>query len=176
MKKTVFISFFFFACSFSLSCGYSAKALLPPNLRTIYVEPFKNNINYTTEQTRNIYFPLLEVNVRNAIINRFLFDGNLRIKDPDTASLILKGELTSYERNALRIADNEDVEEYRVRVVVKMVLWDTAKQTVFWEEPSFAGESTYFVSGPQAKTETDAVEAAITDLARRVVNRTIEDW
>ena len=43
--------------------------------------------------SRVLYVPLLETNVRTAIIDRFLFDGNLHIADPDKADLVLNGDL-----------------------------------------------------------------------------------
>lgn len=171
------LSIFFLALSFfSLSCGYTTRSTLPSHLRTIHVEPFKNDILYEKEGSRNIYLPLLEQKVRNAVIDRFLFDGNLKIANSDHADLILKGKLTSYERGGLRYTDNEDVEEYRVTITVSLELWDPKKQEIVWTEPSFSGETTYFVSGPQAKSEDVAVQDATTDLARRIVERTVEDW
>lgn len=165
-----------FLCVFISGCGYTTKSLLPANLKTIYVETFKNSISYASANRRNLYLPLLEVDARNAIINRFLFDGNLKIADADAADLVLKGELKGYNRSALRLTDNDDVEEYRVHVVVSLELWDTKKGVSLWTEPGFTGEATYFVTGSLASTETSAVNAAITDLARRIVERTIEDW
>ena len=173
------ILFMFLICLpafFLTSCGYSTRSTLPPNLRTVYVEHFKNSITFTAETKRDIYLPLLEVDVRNAIIDRFLFDGNLKIAEQDRADLILKGELKSYERTALRFLENEDVEEYRVSVTVSLSLWDTQKQEYVWQEPSFTGEADYFVSGPEASSEQAAVSAAMIDLARRAVERTIENW
>jgi hypothetical protein len=149
---------------------------LPKNIQTIYVEPFKNSINFTTGTGRNVYLPLLETDSRNAVINRFLFDGNLRIADPQTADLILKGELKSYQRSGLRYTDDDDVEEYRVHITVAFEMWDTQNDEISWKEPNFVGEATYFVSGSEASTEESAVNEAIADLARRIVERTIEDW
>ncbi|MCK5082038.1 MAG: LptE family protein [Candidatus Omnitrophica bacterium] len=140
------------------------------------MEPFKNSINYTTGTGRNIYFPLLEVKARNAVINRFLLDGNLKIVEPHEADLILKGELKRYERSGLRYTDDDDVQEYRVHITVSFDLIDTRSGEISWAEPNFVGEATYFVTGPSAKSEESAVEAAIVDLARRIVERTIEDW
>jgi len=47
---------------------------------------------------------------------------------------------------------------------------------VLWEEPSFAGEVTYFTTGPQGQPQSSALATALTDLATRVVERTIENW
>lgn len=158
------------------SCGYTTRSLLPPNLRTIYVEPFKNRIDFTEEGKRNLYFPLLENDVRREIVDRYLFDGNLRIGKEGEADLILRGELLNYERNALRISEDEQVEEYRIHIVVSLQLIDSEKNEARWIEPSFVGEATYFVTGAKAKSESQALNDALEDLARRVVERTVEDW
>ena len=160
----------------SLSCGYSTNLLLASGVRTIHVEDIKNSIDYTQENTNDIYIPLLEVKVRNAIIDRFLFDGHLKVAQPDKADVTLKGELISYDRSVLRRTDNDNVEEYRVRVTVNVTLWDRTKEKVIWQENAFSGESDYFVTGPLAKSETVAINDAVTDLARRIVERSIENW
>ncbi len=157
-------------------CGYTTRSTLPASLKTIHVELFKNSISYTTEGSRNIYLPLLEVKVKNAITDRFLFDGNLKLADPDQANLVLKGELKNYERTVLRYTDNDDVQEYRVHITVALELWNTQKQEAAWTEPAFVGEATYFVTGALAKSEESAVDDAMKDLARRIVERTVEDW
>lgn len=164
------------SCVLFSGCGYTTKSTLPRSLRTIHVEPFKNRIDYAAGSGRNIYLPLLEVKARNAVIDRFLFDGNLKIADPQEADLVLKGELKNYERTPLRYTDNDDVQEYRVHITVSFELWNAQKEEVSWTEPGFVGEATYFVTGPSAKSEESAVDDAIVDLARRIVERTIEDW
>ncbi len=163
-------------CALVAGCGYSARSLLPSRFKTIHVHPFKNKITYTAEEARETYLPLLEVKIRNAIADRFLFDGNLKVDNSEEADLLLKGELIGYHRDGLRYTENEDVQEYRIRIEVSLQLWDREKNELLWEEPSFSGDTTYFLTGPLAKSETVALEDALTDLARRVVERTIEDW
>lgn len=157
-------------------CGYTTSSTLPARLRTVHVEKFKNSIGYTSQSGRNIYLPLLEVKIRDAAVDQYLFDGNLRVAEAQEADLILQGELLNYERQVLRYTDNDDAEEYRVQIVVSMKLWDVQQQEFVWVEPKFAGEATYFISGPLASSEDAAVLEATTDLARRIVERTIENW
>ena len=176
MKRYIFGVLVFGLCGLMTSCGYSTRSLLPSGIKTIHIAPFKNRITYTNEKTPETYIPLLEVKIRNAIADRFLFDGNLKVQQSEQADLILKGELLSYRRDALRYTDNQDVQEYRISVEVSLKMWDQKRNELFWEEPSFIGDTTYFVSGPSAKSETVALEDALKDLARRVVERTIEDW
>ena len=164
-------------CLFTVAgCGYSTRSLLPGTIKTIHIDHFKNKITYAVENRRNLYIPLLEVKVRNAVIDRFLFNGRLRVEDSETADLVLKGSLLGYERDVLRYTDNNDPLEYRIRIIISMELWDTEKEKTLWAEPSFSGEATFFVSGAQAKSESTALEDALVDLARRIVERTIEDW
>lgn len=157
-------------------CGYSAKSALPSGIKTVYVKNFKNNINFTKERDRNIYFPLLEIRVRDEIVKRFQFDGNLRIAREEDADLVLEGELLSYNRYVLRYTDNDDPLEYRVQIFVNLVMMDTKTDEPFFIENSFAGEAEFFISGSQVTTEESAVEEATLDLARRIVERTIENW
>jgi len=167
---------FLASCVLFSGCGYTTKSILPKNLRTIYIEPFKNKIDFISGTGRNVYLPLLEVDARNAIIDRFLFDGSLKIAKSEDADLIMKGDLIGYDRGGLRYTDDDDVEEYRVHVTVALELRNTQKDEVSWTEPNFVGEATYFVTGPQASSEETAIDKAILDLARRIVERTIEDW
>ena len=142
----------------------------------IAVLPFENKINNIDETANSNYIPLLETNVRTVIIDRFLFDGNLHIADPDKADLVLSGSLIGFQQDELRQDTNQNVQEYRARVIVSLTLTEKESGKVLWKEPSFAGETTYFVSGAQAETQSAAIDAALTDLANRIVERTIDNW
>ncbi len=176
MKNPLFSTLFIVMSIVLAGCGYTTKSTLPKSIRTIHVDTFKNDINYTAETGRNVYLPLLEVDVRNAIIDRFLFDGNLKIAKAHLADLILKGRLVGYDRSALRYTDNDDVEEYRVHITVAFELFDAKLEEPSWTEPSFVGEATYFVTGPLVSSEDSAVKEATLDLAKRIVERVIENW
>jgi hypothetical protein len=157
-------------------CGYTTGSLLPAKYRKIAIAPFSNRVGFTDENIQGVYVPLLESNIRTALIDRFLFDGNLSIADPDKADLVLSGDLISIAQDDLRQDVNQNIQEYRIRVIVSLVLTDTATGKVLWKEPSYTGETTYFLTGSQATTQSAAVDAALTDLATRVVERTVENW
>ncbi|MCR4338139.1 MAG: LPS assembly lipoprotein LptE [Candidatus Omnitrophica bacterium] len=160
---------------FLTGCGYGTGSVLPRHMK-IHIQNFANQIDYSSANQRSVYLPLLEVDVKNAIVDRFLFDGHLRVAEEEEADLILKGELVGYDRTALRFTDNDDIEEYRVQVIVNIKMFNAERQEVAWEESGFVGEATYFLTGPNATSESAAVKEAIVDLARRVVERTVEDW
>ena len=157
-------------------CGYTTGSLLPSKYRKIAILPFQNKVNNIEENGSVIYVPLLETNVRTAIIDKFLFDGNLHIADPDKADLVLSGDLIGVAQDNLRQDVNQNIQEYRIRIVVSLTLTDVATGKILWTEPSYAGETTYFLTGPQSLSQSAAIDAALTDLATRVVERTVENW
>ncbi len=175
MKKIplLMVSCLFLAVS---GCGYSVRSSSLGSIRTIFIEPFKNKISYDREGKQTLYLPLLEVKLTNAITDRYLFDGNLRIAKKNKADLILQGELISFQRDALRYTDNNDVQEYRITITVSLTLWNNVKQEAMWTDPGFSGDTTYFTTGTLAKSEGTAIEDALTDIARRIVERTVENW
>src|SRR4051812_4590640 len=80
-------------------CGYTTGSLLPSNYHTIAIEKFGNKIAFLNEDRRTSYIPLLEIRAHDAIVNRFQQDGHLKIaKSGNTADMIIKGELLSFER------------------------------------------------------------------------------
>ena len=161
-------------------CGYTTKSLLPSNIKTIRVDNFKNDIKVEAEQSNlrmyRGYRPGMENDITRAVINKFLTDGTLRIANETTADLVLKSSLVDFKRDALRYDTNDNIEEYRIKLLVDMELTNNKTGLVMWREKGFAGETTYRTSGSRAKSETAAVGDAIDDLARRIVERTVEAW
>ena len=162
-------------------CGYTTGgATLPAGVKTIHVDHFLNKIDITAEvSTRRVYqvyHPLLEVDIRDSVIDRFLFDGNLRIATENKADWILKSELIEFRRDPLRYTDDEEtVLEYRINIIVNLSLWAREGDLV-WEQKNFVGDTTYFTQGSSSISEATAIDKAITDLARRIVERVIENW
>ena len=170
------------ACCLSLSggCGYTARPGLASHLRTIYVQPFVNKIDVTQLTTSDGRFPLyrhqMEVDITKAVINRYQFTGLLRPATRERADCRLEGELIAFRRDALRYNSSSQIEEWRLNIVVNLRFFDQTTQALLWEEEAFTGDTTYFALGANAESEAVALDRAITDLARRVVERTVEDW
>jgi hypothetical protein len=122
------------------------------------------------------YRPGMEVDLTRIVINKFLSDGTLRIASGSVADLTLKSDLIDFKRDALRYDNNDNIEEYRIKLIVNMELMNNKTGNLMWAEKGFAGETTYKTRGPLAKSETAAVNDAIDDLARRIVERTVEAW
>lgn len=154
-------------------CGYTQKAALPQNIKTIYVETVKNKIPIENVYA---YVPGLEMMSTNAIIRRFQRDGNLRVVTREDADAVLQCDLISFDQEGVRFSNLERVEEYRLFVVIAMRLVDAKTGRVIWEEPRFSGDSEYFVSSVKSVAREEAALRAVDRLARNVVDRVAEDW
>jgi hypothetical protein len=181
MKKSILlVAGYWSLVTLIAGCGYTTRSLVLSKFKTIHVEPFANKIDITSEtDTANkykIYKPMLETDLTNAVVNKFLVDGNLRPTAKESADLVLKGELLEFRRDPLRYTDADEVEEYRLNLIVNISVWDNRENKLIWQEQGFTGDTTYFTTGASAKSETTAINDAITDLARRIVEREVEQW
>ena len=161
-------------------CGYTTRPGLAPHLKTVYVKPFTNKIDVTLLTSGNERFPIyrhqMEVDISRAVVNRFQFTGLLRPARSERADSRLEGELLDFHRDPLRYSSSSEVEEWRLNITVNLRFVDQTTGEVLWEEPSFVGDTTYFAIGPNAESEARALDRAITDVARRIVERTVESW
>ena len=170
LLSTVFLS----------GCGYTTRSMIGNKYKSIYVTPFINKIDITNEANAankyRIYRPMIESGITNHVNNKFIFDGNLKTAQKDLADLVLKGEVVEFRKDSLRYDTNDEVSEYRINLVVNISLWDREENKMLWEEKNFTGDTSYFALGPQSITEDAAVENALADLSRRIVERTVEQW
>lgn len=161
-------------------CGYSARSGLAGHLRTVYVQPFVNEIDLTSLTAGYQRFPVyrhgMESDVTKEVVNRFQFTGLMRPAGPDHADSRLEGELVEFRRDSLRFDADQQVEEWRLSVVVNVRFYDLHAKILLWEEERLTGDATYFELGANAESEVTARDRAVKDLARRVVERVIENW
>lgn len=175
--------FLFTACLLFINlsgCGYTTRSMISSKYKSIYITPFVNSIDITSEgyvgNKYKVNRPLIETDITKAVINKYIFDGNLKSTAKEKADLVLKGELIDFVRDPLRYTDADDVAEYRINLVVNISLWDTKADKMIWEEKGFVGQFSYFTIGQFATPESSAVTNAVDDLARRIVERTVEEW
>ncbi|MDD4895076.1 MAG: LptE family protein [Candidatus Omnitrophica bacterium] len=168
-------------------CGYTTRSMLYGKYSTIYITPFLNKVDVTQESYSankyRIYRPMLETDITKKVINRYLFDGNLKPVKEAQADLVLKGELVEYRKDPLSYdQSSEDITEYRINIYVNLSLWDQKENKLVWEEKNFNGNYSYFTTfapdniSKGNNSESGAVTKAVEDLARRIVERTVEQW
>ena len=167
------------SCVGLAGCGYTTRSMISEQYKTIHVQQVINKIDITSNMAENkyrIYRPMLETSLTQAVIDRYLFEGTLKPAPAENADLILKAELAEFERAPLKYTSDDEVQEYRINLAVDISLVEAKTGKLIWQEKNFTGDNTYYTSGPLAKSEDEAVNLAITDLARRIVERTVEYW
>lgn len=161
-------------------CGYTTSSLLPEGLDSIHVSNFANKIDPTKEVSDRrasfSYRPGLEIEITKAVIDAFIFDRHLDIEKSSRSDLSLTGQLVDFRQYPLSYDKNDNVSEFRIEILVEMELYDNTAGKVMWKESNFLGQSSYTITGPNAKTASEALKFAVKDLARRVVERTVEAW
>lgn len=179
MRRGILKIFVVLFIAVSAGCGYTNKTHLPENLKRIHVAPVKNGVDLSSEISEKtpfrVYRPGLEVELTNAMINRFIFDGQLKVTDREKADAVVEATLADYRRDALRYNTGDEVQEYRLSVVMDVVVMQKSDQKVLWHD-RVTGDTTFFLSGSHSVSEDQAAAKAVEDAARRVVERTIEYW
>ena len=163
-----------------VGCGYTTGSLLPTHFKKICVDSFINKIDVSREfsdkRGYEMYRSGLESDITRAVIDRFIFDGNLSVVKADDADLLMKGELVYFTKEPLRYDNYDNIEEYRVVVSVNVELEDASTGKILWREEGFTGEYTYRTTGTLAASEESALSGAVEDLAKRLVEKTVEGW
>ncbi|MDD5085055.1 MAG: LPS assembly lipoprotein LptE [Candidatus Omnitrophica bacterium] len=153
-------------------CGYTNKTQLPSDMRRIHVPTFKNAMSVSTTFT---YEAGLESKVTNAIINRLIFDGNLKVVDSvEEADMLLLGEIKRYEQEPIGFNSDEGIREFRLFIVTKFTMKNLHTNEIMWTEDDFCASSQYFTA--DIANQQSATNRAIQTLATYVVNRIVEDW
>ena len=151
-------------------CGYTASpALLPPHLKTVAIPVFEND---TGEY-------LLEQQVTDAVVQRFVTDNHLRVVDEKSADCVVQGKITEYRNAVFGISNADLAQEYRVTIGAAVVFKDQIKNREIWHDDQIVNTANYYVQpvpGQQAKTELDGRKEAIQKLADEILSRSIESW
>ena len=155
------------------SCGYTTKVTLPSGVESIYVPNFKYAIPASQRYT---YEPGMEIDITNAVIDRLLFDGNLRVLREEEADATLFGELTGFNQGAVRYTSTDGVGQYRLFITVRLRFVKNDTGEVLWEERRFTSDSEYFTEGRKSVSQRGATNEAMEKMAKSIVDRITEDW
>jgi outer membrane lipopolysaccharide assembly protein LptE/RlpB len=151
-------------------CGYTLKSAVPSYIHTLAVPVFQNN---------TVQFGLAD-QVTQALVNRFLGNGSLRIVSERDADAVLRGTITDYRNQVFGYTQQERATEYEVILTAQIVFRDQVKKRDLWKEDAFTVRTTYNVSpvgtSGEARTEADAQQEVANKLADQIMSRTIQGW
>ncbi|MFH1061577.1 MAG: LptE family protein [Candidatus Omnitrophota bacterium] len=156
-----------FSLIFICGCGYTTKAYnLPSSIKTVYIDTFANNSDE----------PNIENELRVKLANAFQDEGHIKITDKAAADTILTGKINSYARQAMRYANDETIEEYRLTITVNFEFKQVVSQEIIVKANNFTADTSYYLSGSSAKSEKSARTDAIDELAHRILNKIVTLW
>lgn len=147
-------------------CACSVYTFSPSALggiKTIAIPVFENQ---TTEYG-------LEELITQELNQTFVEDNTLKVVPEGQADAVLPGTVTSYSREAYTYDVNEQVEEYIVRITLKVKLENAKSGKIIWEEENL---SDYGLYSSLEETETDGKTEAIKKLVDEILNRTVKGW
>jgi outer membrane lipopolysaccharide assembly protein LptE/RlpB len=149
-------------------CGYVATSILPEHIETIHIKPFKNTtLKYG-----------LETLLARKIEQKFLTH-LVAVPEQKEADALLEGVIKIYTKTPLSFNQENQVLEYKLRVVVEFTLHDLVKNKTLWKEPHLEETLVYSplgAAGVIPKTEDEAISELLEELAESVKSRTIEGW
>ncbi len=150
-------------------CGYSLSSRTNPHITSIAIPIFENK---TLEKG-------IEERLAEGLTDAFLADKKLRVvKEKDADSVIL-GTIDRYVRTPFSYDKDQNVQEYKVEMMLRVVYEDRKKNRVVWEEKSLNAWGTYSVSGglpAGVEEERAAQERAIKKAADDILIKTVQGW
>lgn len=157
------------------ACGYHRSGtgmLVPQGVRSIAIPSF---INGTNE-------PYVDVEITKAVVNEFMADGRLQVKDVEVAELALRGTVKAFELIALSYSPESFVQQYKVRIVVDALLEDLRDRKTLWQEQDIEAVfiSDYPVSVGDIRVtriaKSSAIRRASQDIAWTLRSRVFEGF
>ncbi len=147
--------------------GYQVGTTLPPHLRSISVETFKNR---TGE-------PLIETEVTRATLQELQREGQLTVAESKQADILLFGTIVGYRLEPMRYERDrpQSVREYRVviRAAIQAVERVSGKPVV---DTVVEGDATLPAGGDLVTARRTAMPEAARQLAHEIVNSVVSAW
>jgi outer membrane lipopolysaccharide assembly protein LptE/RlpB len=166
IKPFLYLSLLF-SLVLSGGCGYTTRAYnLPPRIKTVYVDTFANQSDQ----------PNIENELRIRLSSEFQDEGHMNITSKNKADAVLTGKVISYSRQAVRFLNDETIQEYRLTISVDFEFADAQTGEVIVSAENFSGDTSYFITGANSKSESTARTDAINELSRRILNKIVTLW
>ena len=154
--------FVIFSCIVFVRCSYySFSGARIPGVTSIAIPIFDD---------KSAEFQIQE-KLTNAVIDRFLRDNTLKVRDSDNADSILRGTITRAEDRPISLRENERAQEFEFYIYVS-VSYEAKGRTKPLFEENLRGRGTY--ASPEER-ET-GIDAAIEKLSTDILNMVVTGW
>lgn len=147
-------------------CGTRNSRSIPTNVNDVHVPPIENKTSETG----------LENLMTDQVTQQLLANGQVDLVSRKEANLIVNGVLTNYKRIPLAYNDQDIVQQYKVRLEMKLTMIDPESGRILRQFEGIFRETRYSDINPPIETELDAKERVVRKLARDVVTTVVEGW
>jgi hypothetical protein len=151
-------------------CGYSLRASLPANIKTVHVPVLQNR----TQE------PGIEDFLTSALTQAVVTSGVARIaSSAEQADGILDGAIVEYSLTSLAFDRAANVTRYRLQIALSLSLRERRTGDVIWKQERIEERSDFAVAGQVTQTiarEQDAVRRAAVDISRAIVSLAFEGF
>jgi len=171
IKNSIIVSILFAVSG----CGvYEPIQVIPDYIRTIYIEPVKN-------ETQQIG---IGSDLTEELINEFVKEGRLTVTNSENADSVLRTTAYEYSKIPISYDENFVVEEYKLSMIINLKYFDNIKKVKLWEDirndlhggievwvKYYVGQESGF-----AETEEEARQRLIEEAAEKILHRTVYGW
>jgi outer membrane lipopolysaccharide assembly protein LptE/RlpB len=151
-------------------CGYSLRASLPANIKTVHVPVLQNR----TQE------PGIEDFVTRALTEALVTSGVARIaSSPELADGVLEGAIIGYSLTSLAFDRAINATQYRLQLALSLALKDRRSGDVIWSQERIEERADFPVTGQVTQTlarEQDAVRRAAVDISRAIISLACEGF
>lgn len=133
-------------------------------------KPF-SSVSISQFDNRTIEYQLAD-RLTDAVMNAFISDGSIPVREASKAEAVMTGTVTEYRRDAYTYDKQDNVSEYAANVKIHVKVVKANTEEVIWEEDFFAQG----VYNPSTETEEDGQNKAIAILKSNILDRTTKSW
>jgi predicted type IV restriction endonuclease len=157
-NKILFITILFLAC-----CGYTTRAIIPSNIKTIAIPVVGNET----------IKPGLGELLTEQLTNDFTQDRSLKITNLDKANLVLECKIVNYEKSPQSYTSEQEVSVWKVTLGAEVSANNKTKPDA---EALTAGNVSAWITYNAEKTEDEGINLAIEKLSQEILRKVLTAW
>lgn len=163
-------------------CGITCRSFVSETAgKKIFVDEVANLMAEVTigskDRIENKSYPLgIERMLRSELISRFQMEGYLKIvNSPEASDIILRVSITDYEREAVTIQDNNQIDDYRLKINVGAIFIDTKTKTEITKANIYT-DSSYELASDRVRDGSSALNLLLSKTARKIAGTLLDQW
>jgi hypothetical protein len=150
-------------CLLTGGCGvYSLSSSGKAPFASLNIAQFENN---TLEYQ-------LSDQLTDAVVDAFIRDNIVEIKEPSRAEAVMNGNVVSYRRDPYTYDQSDNVSEYAVKVAVQVKVAKSDSEDIIWEKEFYA-EGIY---DALTESEEDGQKRVVVLLTEDILSATTKSW